>query len=170
MAKENYNRALVIDSNYMARSIISSARAFVICYKGNAEVIAEHPESFNLGDTDVEIMKPSIIRVFNTMPMMFNKVALTRENIYKRDNYTCVYCGNENKKELTLDHVYPKSKGGPNSWSNLVTACKTCNNEKADMLVDEYTNDVPIAKRPHYLMLMKQLEYLPEEWKSFLLM
>lgn len=163
-----YNRSLVIDSNYMARSIISSARAFVITYKGNAEVIFEHPVTFNLGDSDIEIFKPSIIRVFNYIDVPFTKVALTRENIYKRDNYTCVYCGDADKKQLTLDHVIPKSKGGPNSWNNLVTACKRCNNEKSDLSLEEYGRDIPEPKRPHHLMLMKQIQNIPEEWENFL--
>lgn len=59
-----YQRTLVIDSSFMARSIISTERAFVISYKGNAEVIAEHPETFGLVNPKLEIFKPSIIRVY----------------------------------------------------------------------------------------------------------
>ena len=58
-----YTRCLVIDEAHIARSVISTERAFVISYKGNAEVIATHPESFGLVNPNLDIKKPSIIKV-----------------------------------------------------------------------------------------------------------
>ena len=167
---EQYKKTLVVDSAYIARSVIATERAFVISYKGNAEVIAEHPETFGVVNPTLEINKPSIIRVPTFIKMNFQKVPLTRENIYKRDNYECVYCGEDNKKLLTLDHVVPQSKGGPNSWENLVTACKKCNGEKSDLTLEEYGKPIPKPQRPHYLMLLKKVHHIPEEWKPYLLM
>jgi hypothetical protein len=164
----NYQRTLVIDSSFMARSIISTERAFVISYKGNGEVIAEYPETFGLVNPDLKINKPSIIRVYKFVKQNIQKVPLSRENIYKRDNYKCVYCGFNNVKLLTLDHVIPQSKGGKNSWNNLVTACRKCNSEKADLTLEEYGKKIPEPKRPDYLMLMKQLTHIPVEWEKFL--
>ena len=96
-----YQKTLVVDSSFIPRSIISTERAFVISYKGNAEVIAEHPVTFNLVNPDLHINKPSIIRVFKYVKQNIHKVPLNRENIYKRDNYECVYCGCSNTKTLT---------------------------------------------------------------------
>ena len=62
----------------------------------------------------------------------------------------------------------PKSKGGKDSWDNLVTACRRCNSEKADLSVEEWGRENPQPMRPHYLMLMKQTNYIPEEWKPYL--
>ena len=163
-----YQKTLVVDSSFMARSIISTERAFVITYKGNAEVIAEHPVTFGLVNPELEIFKPSIIRVYKYVKRHISKVPLTRENVYRRDNFECVYCGSSNLKLLTLDHVIPQSKGGPNSWDNLVTACKSCNGEKADLTLEEFGKAIPEPKRPHYLMLMKQVNYIPKEWEAFL--
>jgi hypothetical protein len=59
-----YGKCLVLDSSYIPRSVISTERAFVISYKGNADVIHEHPESFKLINPELDIKKPSIIRVF----------------------------------------------------------------------------------------------------------
>lgn len=167
---EQYKKTLVIDSAYIARSVIATERAFVISYKGNAEVIAEYPETFGVVNPTLEINKPSIIRVPTFIKMDFQKVPLTRQNIYKRDNFECVYCGEDNKKLLTLDHVVPQSKGGPNSWNNLVTACKKCNGEKSDLTLEEYGKPIPKPQRPHYLMLLKKVHHIPEEWKPYLLM
>ena len=163
-----YQKALVVDASFIARSVISTERAFVISYKGNAEVIAEHPETFNLVNPELIIYKPSIIRVFTYVKQNIQKVPLTRENVYRRDNYECVYCGCSNQRTLTLDHVIPQSKGGKDSWDNLVTACKSCNSEKADLTLEEYGKEIPEPKRPHYLMLMKSMTHVPKEWETFL--
>lgn len=165
----NYEKTLVVDSSYIARSIISTERAFVISYKGNADILAEYPETFGVVNPNLTINKPSIIRVFTYVRMDFQKVPLTRENIYKRDDYECVYCGKGERKNLTLDHVIPQSKGGPNTWYNLVTACKKCNNEKASLTLEEYGKEIPKPQRPHYLMLLKKVHHIPEEWKPYLL-
>lgn len=167
--KKMYEKTLVVDSSYIARSIISTERAFVISYKGNADIVAEHPETFGLVNPKLEINKPSIIRVHTYVNINFQKVALTRDNVFKRDGFECVYCGDSNKKTLTLDHVVPQSKGGPNTWDNLVTACKRCNNEKADLTLKEYGKEIPKPQRPHYLMLLKKTNYIPDEWKPYLL-
>ena len=163
-----YAKTLVLDSSYMPRSIISSLRAFVVVYKGNAAVIEEHDCAFNMCDPEVIIYKPSVIRVPKYVNTHHHKVPLTRENVFKRDGYECVYCGDNNHRTLTIDHVIPQSKGGGNTWDNLVTACKKCNGEKADLSLEEYGKEIPQPRRPHYLMLMKSIEYIPEEWKKYL--
>jgi 5-methylcytosine-specific restriction endonuclease McrA len=164
-----YQKTLVVDSSFIARSIISTERAFVISYKGNAEVIAEHPETFGLVNPELIINKPSIIRVYKYVKQNIQKVPPTRENIYRRDNFECVYCGDSNQRTLTLDHVIPQSKGGRNTWDNLVTACKRCNSEKADLTLEEFGKEIPEPKRPHYLMLLRQVHDIPQEWEHFLL-
>lgn len=58
-----------------------------------------------------------------------------RRYVYRRDNYTCVYCGNKDRATLTLDHVVPKSLQGRGVRSNMVTACQHCNQCKGDTLI-----------------------------------
>lgn len=56
-----------------------------------------------------------------------------RANVFIRDRYTCQYCHNTfNKKDLTLDHILPRSKGGRTNWHNIVSACKKCNHSKGN--------------------------------------
>lgn len=163
-------KTLVVDKTYIARAIISPERAFTIYYKGNADIVHKYKEKFKTVNPDLEIHKPSIIRIYsfvNTNNLIF-KVPLSRENIYKRDNYQCVYCQESDKKQLTLDHVIPKSKGGKDTWDNLVTACKRCNNEKSDLTLEEYGKDIPKPYRPHYLMLIKRVQKIPKEWEPYL--
>jgi CRISPR/Cas system Type II protein with McrA/HNH and RuvC-like nuclease domain len=153
----------------MARSIISTERAFVISYKGNADIVSEHPESFKLVNPELDIKKPSIIRVYKYVNQIIQKVPLNRDNVYRRDNFECVYCGDNNRKTLTLDHVIPQSKGGKDTWDNLVTACRKCNSEKSNLTLEEYGKEIPQPRRPHYLMLMKQVyNDIPKEWEPYL--
>ena len=57
----------------------------------------------------------------------------SRKSVFKRDNHICQYCQKSfGEKELTLDHVLPKSRGGKKSWTNIVSACKKCNQKKGD--------------------------------------
>jgi 5-methylcytosine-specific restriction endonuclease McrA len=57
------------------------------------------------------------------------KVKLTKREIFRRDHYTCQYCGKKTTK-LTIDHVMPRHRGGEHSWTNLVAACPACNRRK----------------------------------------
>ena len=74
-------------------------------------------------------------------PYAYNKTYSmpSRRNVFKRDNWTCQYCGfiSKNPKSLTIDHVYPKCMGGGTQWTNLVTACPKCNSKKGNKLLKE---------------------------------
>ena len=166
---DKYSKTLVLDSSYTPRSVISSSRAFIVVYKGNAGVVEEYDCNFKICNPELIIPKPAVIRVPKYVYTQQHRVALTRENIFKRDCHSCVYCGYEEKNEnLTLDHVIPKSKGGKNTWDNLVTACRWCNGEKGDLSLEEYGKDIPVPMRPHHLMLLKSLQYIPPEWKQYI--
>lgn len=160
---------LVLDSSYMPRSIISSQRAFVVVYKGNAEVIHNYDTYFKTPNTEMVYPKPSIIRILHYINLEYRNVPLTSGNVFKRDDYRCVYCNENDRRVLTIDHVLPRSKGGLDRWDNVVTACSKCNNEKSNLTVEEWGKEHPQPKRPHYLMLMKKVRgTLPDEWKKYL--
>ena len=64
--------------------------------------------------------------------------ALTNNRLFRRDSHMCLYCGDYLWScELTRDHVIPVSRGGTDTWENVVTACRECNHYKADRLLDE---------------------------------
>jgi 5-methylcytosine-specific restriction endonuclease McrA len=168
MIKKKRN-CLVLDSSYLPRSITSTERAFVVVYKGNAEVIEHYDEVFHTVSKTVAYYKPSIIRINRFVNLEYREVPLTKNNIFKRDDYTCVYCGSQKEKLLTIDHVIPRSKGGNDKWDNVVTACNKCNNEKADLSVEEWGKPHPEPRRPHHLMILKKSKLkIPESWKQYL--
>lgn len=78
--------------------------------------------------------------------------------LFRRDHHMCAYCGDEfESRELTRDHVHPKSRGGSNAWENSVTACKQCNMRKANRTPEEAN------------MLLLYLPYKPCRWETFIL-
>lgn len=71
--------------------------------------------------------------------------------VHERDHWTCAYCGRSVSKTppseallATVDHILPVSRGGPSSWLNLVSACKECNNRKADRTPQEAGMDLRV--------------------------
>ena len=86
---------------------------------------------------------PSVIALKNFINPKSNP-NFTRFNVFLRDKFTCQYCGN--KKDLTFDHLLPKSKGGVTDWENVVTACSTCNVKKGGRLYS--TSGMKLHKLP----------------------
>lgn len=160
-------KTLVLNSDYTPISILKAVRAFAICYKGHADPIWYYDEDeYVLNSPNDEYPAPSVIRVNEYANIPYRKVPLTKQNVFKRDNYECVYCGS--KENLTLDHVKPQSKGGKDTWENLVTACKPCNAKKGDKII-ELPDNLKIY-RPHYLLMMSKLgnNNVRDEWKDYL--
>ena len=95
-----------------------------------------------------------------------NDMYPTRNLIYKRDKNKCQYCGST--KSLTIDHVIPKSKGGQDTWENLVVACSSCNVKKSDKLLEQTNMKLqrtPMAPVSKVLMDLELSNI--DEWKEF---
>jgi 5-methylcytosine-specific restriction endonuclease McrA len=72
-----------------------------------------------------------VLKTYDRLPT--NTVTFSRRNIFKRDRFTCQFCGRQpGSEELTIDHVLPRSQGGTSTWENCVLACIDCNARKAD--------------------------------------
>ncbi|HEU4394835.1 MAG TPA: HNH endonuclease [Planctomycetota bacterium] len=84
----------------------------------------------------VRVPEVVVLRHFNGFPR--RTVAFSRRNLYRRDNFTCQYCGSQPGTELlSIDHVVPRSRGGRSTWENCVLACLDCNKRKASRTLDE---------------------------------
>lgn len=100
----------------------------------------------------IYLVDNDLARVYNeyTIYLIKDKDDIKKE-VFKRDNYTCVYCG---KYGNTVDHVIPKSKGGEYSFNNLVCSCKDCNNLKDDLELNvnefkKYRNEIKLKESPN---------------------
>jgi 5-methylcytosine-specific restriction endonuclease McrA len=112
---------LVLNSSFEPLNITSWKRAVVLLLKQKAQVLSKR-----------------VIRLLNYVKVPFKKVFLskpTKSAIYRRDGNKCQYCSST--KNLTIDHIIPKSKGGDNSWENMCLSCSTCNTKKGDKFLEQ---------------------------------
>ena len=115
--------------------------------------------------------KPSIIRLQNMVHRPRPRVKLTRREIFRRDNYTCQYCGSS-ARDLTIDHVIPKHRGGDHIWTNVVSSCSYCNHKKGGRTLRQSGMRLkkPIKEPPASAMYLYN-HYLNDnrEWEPFLI-
>lgn len=161
------NAVLVLNQDYSPLTVCSVERAFLLLYLNKAELIQE-VENRKLRSVSSEYPYPSVVKIFRYINIGFQGVVLTRHNIFKRDNYECQYCGTS--RDLTLDHLIPRSKGGRSIWTNLVTACKSCNSKKGGDSPDSV--GMVLSKKPtrptYAHFLMKSNRQVREDWLKFL--
>ncbi|WP_420932938.1 HNH endonuclease [Alteromonas sp. A081] len=85
-----------------------------------------------------ELALSSIIACDGKITDMSGKIALTNKYLFRRDNCMCLYCGGQfAPKQLTRDHIVPRSRGGKNSWTNVASACQRCNHAKGAKTPEE---------------------------------
>ncbi len=158
---------LLLNQDYSPLTICSMERAFIMVFLKKAELLTEAEDQAIRTVTKVYPM-PAVIRLFNYIHLPYRGVVLTRQNIFKRDKFNCQYCGSA--KNLTLDHVLPRSKGGNSSWFNLVTACQRCNTYKGNRTPEEA--GMLLKGKPHkptYLMFLRDCSgTIRKEWMPFL--
>ena len=124
-------KALVLNASYEPLNITSWRRAVVLLVKGKAERIEHNGKLIYTG-----FPLPTVIRLLHYVRVPYKEIPLTRRSILHRDGHTCQYCGYTGD-ELTIDHVVPRSRGGGDSWENLVTACVRCNVKKGSRTPQE---------------------------------
>lgn len=162
-------------------------RAFVLMYGGTARALDEGGDAFDFdlwrtlpvrGQDDALPIVGSVLRVprvvhlqtYDRAPRV--TVRLTRRNLMFRDGHQCQYCGKRpTLRELNIDHVLPRSRGGADSWENLVTACRPCNLRKGWRTPEEA--GMQLARRPYRPKWTMTAQILLggsrfKEWEPFL--
>ena len=119
---------LVVNQNYEPLNICDVKRAVVLLDRGKAELLLDGRGHLRTPRALVPI--PSVIRLAYLVKRPFMKRRMARREVFIRDHFMCMYCGKQTK-ELTLDHVIPRQRGGPHTWENVVSACIPCNHRKA---------------------------------------
>ena len=133
------DKVLVLNSDYTPINVTTVIRGFILVSKGKAEVLKSSDTPILSGyETHV---RPLIIRLLNYVKYRVRNLRINRQRLFKRDNFQCVYCGV--KKNLTIDHVIPKSRGCTNLWTNLVTCCSNCNRQKGNRTPEEANMKLP---------------------------
>ena len=121
--------ALKLDASYRPIEVIDALEALVMCIIGKATPVETYETKINSPTKAFEL--PAVIALKTIVKFRFTTVACNRQNVIWRDNNQCQYCANYFPSDkLTMDHVIPKSRGGQNTWENLVASCMRCNQKK----------------------------------------
>jgi 5-methylcytosine-specific restriction endonuclease McrA len=129
------NRVLVLNVSYQPIGTTSMHRAVHLLLESRAEPVSE--ASHTVRSEHRRVAVPSVIRLCHVSPYSkrYRSVLVSRRRVLARDAHRCAYCA---KSADTVDHVIPRSRpGGENIWTNVVAACRTCNNVKADRTPEE---------------------------------
>ncbi len=159
---------LVLNQNYEPLNVCHPRRAFVLVERGKAEVLEHGRGQMRSAHTAWPL--PSVIRLIYMIKRPRPQMRLSRREVFNRDRYTCQYCGRRGARDLTLDHVMPRHRGGRHTWENLVTACKTCNHRKAARTPSEAK--MLLAREPFQPRVSSYYVVYPyldaeEEWRKF---
>lgn len=181
---------LVLNRHWAPVSVSSSLNAFALVMKGHAVII--DPTTYSEYDIKswadaskakaafadavirtprLHLLIPEVIRLTGYEGQGERTVVFSRRNIFKRDRYTCCYCGAQpGPKELTIDHLVPKSRGGKSEWTNCVLACLKCNAKKADLSLAKSKMTLRrVPKKPKWTALAHIPQNLRRtSWNAFL--
>lgn len=162
-----FKKVLLLSSSYEPIAFCSMKKALTLVFLEKAESIETRSKDVVKG-VGRTFQCPSVIRLKTGSRSTRIKVQLNRKNIMKRDGFKCMYCGDT--KNLTVDHVFPKSKGGKTTWENLVTACNSCNNLKDNKLLHEVGLKLTtVPKAPNRIVFLRQgVRNVEENWKPYL--
>lgn len=165
------SRVLVLNASFEPINVCTVRRAIVLVLKGVARTEERSTRVFS--SSSLKMPVPSVIRLIEYIHIPFERKSLSRKNILLRDHNTCQYCGHIfPPQELTLDHVFPRARGGDSSWDNLVACCRRCNNRKGNRTPEEAS--MKLLKRPQAFSLhvnrqiMRYLGRTDENWRKYL--
>lgn len=179
---------LLLNRHFVPIRVASTRRAMVLLYRGSARALDAAGESYDFStwlELPVRDRDPGLqmvggrLRIPRVLHLMrYDRtprfsVQLTRRNLMLRDQYQCQYCGRRaRERELNVDHVLPRSRGGADSWHNLVVSCRECNLKKAHRTPQEAGMNLRRKPEvPHWSLITHLLlgaEQRFVEWTPFL--
>ena len=160
-------RTLVLNAGYEPLAVVSFKRALVLVMCGKAVVVSsddENPVMAASGTWD----RPSVILLQRYVRIPNGRaVPVSRRGVLRRDGQRCGYCSSS---ATTIDHVLPRSRGGADSWENLVACCLRCNNVKGDRTPQEMGWSLRTISRPPHgtSWLVRGIERAVPAWEEFL--
>ena len=176
---------LVLNRNWQPVNVATVARALVLLFNESARAV--DPADYQTytwedwarlrprdGEAFIRAVRfrlrvPEVVTLTGYDRLPTAAVTFSRRNIFKRDHFTCQYCGVQpGSEELTLDHVIPRSQGGESRWDNCVLACLTCNKRKADRTPEQAgmrLRHKPV--RPKWNPLYALRDVRIESWSKF---
>ena len=191
---ETSYQTLVLNRLWQAVNVIGVERAFSLLALDHAQVIYAEDGSFRVLDAEAwfehskevesapgarvirtvnqSVLVPSVLLLKGFDRILLQDLKFNRQNLLERDDHRCQYCGkNLPHKELNMDHVIPRDRGGGTSWENVVMSCIRCNSKKSNRLPKEAgMRLLKEPKRPPRRPFVSSLYGKPVEksWEYFL--
>lgn len=166
---------LVLNSSLQPLSVITERRLIVLLSKHKVTFIDDAVRALideSIRARRLELERPVIVQLLANVRIPRVALQPTRANILLRDEETCQYCG-KHTRDLTLDHIIPRSRGGQSTWENLVASCRSCNGKKGNRLLKEA--NMHLVRQPHPLsqeyagLFLLRYPKLREAYESFML-
>ncbi|GAA2092864.1 MULTISPECIES: HNH endonuclease [Brevibacterium] len=160
-------KTLVLNAGYEPMSVVSFKRAVVLVLAGKASVLSADAQQ-PVRSERLELDRPTVIILTRYVkPPETRTVSLSRRGVLRRDAHRCAYCG---RSAETVDHVMPRSRGGQNTWTNLVACCRTCNSLKGDRTPEEMGWRLLIDPKPPRTgrFWLREIEDPADGWAPFL--
>ena len=160
---------LVLNHNFEPLNICALQRGWVLMYLGKADVVRFSDRTIH--SIDEEYLVPSVLRLREHVKRPVPRLKISRKSILARDDYMCQYCGS--KSTLTIDHVFPRHRGGETTWENVVCCCLRCNNKKGNRTPQEAGMRLPHQpSKPRYIPYISFPRFVSAmrrpEWREFL--
>lgn len=134
----NYPAVLLLNASYEALDLVPWQNAVVLLVKNKATIHQPHASGATIRSQKLTVDLPAVIVLTRYVYVPYQEAdehtAASLSAVLKRDNYTCGYCG---QLAATVDHIVPKSRGGTDTYGNLIAACVACNQIKADLTPEE---------------------------------
>jgi 5-methylcytosine-specific restriction endonuclease McrA len=151
-------RCLALNASYEPLTMVPVRRALRLVIDGKAVIV--EAEGDRVRSERLEMPRPAVIRLvkFVHVPRRFRR-QVTNTFLFARDDYRCQFCGRtqhelKHRECLTRDHLVPLSRGGTNAWTNVLTACSSCNTRKGNMLPEEVgMHPLRAPHEPHFVHL-----------------
>jgi len=159
---------LVLNANFEPINVCSIRRAIGLILTEKAAMVVNGRGYIHT--IDQLLPRPSVIRLEHMIHRPHPRVKLTRREVFRRDNYTCQYCGRRDTT-LTVDHILPKHLGGKHTWTNVVAACPGCNHRKGGRRLEEvHMSLLHMPKEPPASAVYLYGRHLDEngEWEPYI--
>ena len=160
--------ALVLNASFEPLSVVSSRRATCLVLADKAEMLED--DGVVLHSESLDIAQPSVIRLRYMVKVPYiRRTSMSRRAIFARDDHRCQYCG---ERADSIDHVFPRSRGGPHTWENVAAACKPCNLSKRDRTPEEAGMRLtrPCRAPRATAWVVVSIQAVPDTWRQYLLL
>lgn len=169
-ARQIQRHVLVLNTGYEPLGVVPWETAITMWATDKCDVVEEYDDEIRSAYLTIKI--PAVIRLRERVKKPRKAVKFSRINVYARDEYKCQYCGERcSTRDLTYDHVIPRSQGGKTNWTNIVSCCVSCNTRKGGRTPEQAR--MRLLKHPVQPAAVPEVTFqitksTPEAWRDYL--